>query len=154
MGIYILMARFMRHHPGGSMWLRIISLMIMAGCATTDGSTGTDHATDGQTQTISQTISFQCVMTQPGEVVCTGQINGILIVITIRYEGTVGGSEMAILAEDLDRIAVLDMNATIARQLGDAKATVLDDFLNKFDIAVTSNDITICATVSNFQVCQ
>jgi hypothetical protein len=64
-------------------------------------------------------------------------------------------SELDILSNDLNDISIL--NGDILNKntiLNNFEVGVLEDFLNKFAIDVTKNDIDVCTSVLGFLLCK
>jgi hypothetical protein len=80
---------------------------------------------------------------------CVGAIsilNGLTV--NIKDVRVLDGNELNVLSGDLNNVKVLDGNILDGNKiLNDVEVTTLNDFLNKFNINVTKNDIDVCALV-------
>lgn len=87
---------------------------------------------------------------------CVGGIsilNGISI--DVKNVGVLDNNKLSILDQDLNNLKILDGNILDGNKiLDDIQLTVLDDFLNRFVINVTKNDIDVCALIGILQVCK
>ena len=86
---------------------------------------------------------------------CVGVIAIFPIDIDVKNVGVLSNNDLDVLNGSLNHLSVLDggiLNHNTI--LNDAEVTVLDDFLNKFDIDVTKNDIDVCTSVLGFLVCK
>ena len=80
---------------------------------------------------------------------CVGAI-GILNALTVDIKdvGVLDNNKISVLDGDLNNLKVLDGNILDGNKiLDDVKLTVLQDFLDKFNIDVTKNDVDVCALV-------
>jgi hypothetical protein len=80
---------------------------------------------------------------------CVGAIS-ILDGLTVNVKDVrvLDGNELNVLSGDLNNVKVLDGNILDGNKiLNDVEVTTLNDFLNKFNINVTKNDIDVCALV-------
>ena len=80
---------------------------------------------------------------------CVGAIS-ILdgLTVNVKNVGVLDGNKISVLDNDLNNLKVLDGNILDQNKiLNDVQTTVLNDFLNKFNINVTKNDIDVCALV-------
>ena len=90
---------------------------------------------------------FDCQNNGSVSVVCTGDIS-ILNGLTVNVDKTLNGNQLSVLSGDLNNLKVTDINILDGNKiLNDVQTTVLNDFLNKFNINVTKNDIDVCALV-------
>ena len=88
-------------------------------------------------------------------VVCTGDIsilNGITVNVSKTLDNNnvnvLNGGDVSVLENDLNNLKITDINVLDYNKiLDDVEVTVLNDFLNKFNINVTKNDIDVCAVV-------
>jgi hypothetical protein len=95
---------------------------------------------------------FQCV--NGISVVCTGTIT-VPIDVDIKNVRVLDDNELNVLSDDLNKLSVLDGGVlNHDKILNDVEVTVLQDFLDKFDIDVTKNDIDVCATVLGALICK
>jgi hypothetical protein len=86
---------------------------------------------------------------------CIGSIATLPIVINIKDVSVLDGNQLTILSDDLNELSVLDGSILNHNQiLDDVYATVLSDFLNKFGINVSGNDVGVCTNVLGVQLCK
>jgi hypothetical protein len=86
---------------------------------------------------------------------CVGVIAIFPIDIDVKNVGVLSNNDLDVLNGSLNHLSVLDggiLNHNTI--LNDAELTVLDDFLNKFDIDVTKNDIDVCTSVLGILLCK
>src|SRR5262250_3214740 len=80
---------------------------------------------------------------------CVGDIsilNGITV--NVKDVNVLDGNKLSVLDGDLNNLKVLDGNILDQNKiLNDVQTTVLNDFLNKFNINVTKDDVDVCALV-------
>jgi hypothetical protein len=80
---------------------------------------------------------------------CIGSIsilNGMTV--NVSNVGNLDADQLSVLSGDLNNVKILDGNILDGNKiLNDVDASVLNDFLNKFNIDVTKNDISVCALV-------
>ncbi|MBC7975064.1 MAG: hypothetical protein H7138_08770 [Myxococcales bacterium] len=96
---------------------------------------------------------FQC--TNGVGVGCVGTIALLPITVNVKDVRALNANELTILSDDLNSLAILDggiLNHNTI--LEDVELDVLTDFLNKFDIDVTKNDINVCTAVLGIQLCR
>jgi hypothetical protein len=86
---------------------------------------------------------------------CIGSISVLPISVDVKNVGVLNGNDLTVLSNDLNHVAILDGGVlNHDKILNDAEVTVLEDFLNKFDIDVTRNDIDVCTTVLGALFCK
>lgn len=86
---------------------------------------------------------------------CIGSISVLPISVDVKNVGVLNGNDLNVLSNDLNHVAILDGGVlNHDKILNDAEVTVLDDFLNKFDIDVTKNDIDVCTVLLGAQLCK
>jgi len=86
---------------------------------------------------------------------CIGSIAVLPINVNIKDVRVLDGNELTVLSNDLNYLSVLDGNILDYNTiLNDVEANVLTDFLDKFDIDVTHNDIDVCTAVLGIQLCK
>jgi hypothetical protein len=80
---------------------------------------------------------------------CVGDIsilNGLTV--NVKNVGVLDGNKLSVLSGDLNNVKILDGNILDGNKiLNDVEVTTLNDFLNKFNINVTKNDIDVCTLV-------
>lgn len=101
-------------------------------------------------------IEFECLNTGNLHVVsCQGSISLFPITVTIDHLHILSGNDLTILSDDLNDVANADgSELDHGKILDDVEDEVLDDFLNRFDIEVTTNDILVCTAVLGIPICQ
>jgi hypothetical protein len=86
---------------------------------------------------------------------CIGSIATLPITINVGNVSALNGNYLTILSDDLNDLSILDGNILDHNQiLDDVYATVLSDFLDKFGINVSGNDVGICTNVLGLQLCK
>jgi hypothetical protein len=135
------------------MLIRSMMLMIAAvGCV------GVGDATEetGTVENQSLLPNFECLNQASLQVACVGDVAAILpITVNIKDVRVLSDSELDILSNDLNHISIL--NGDILNKntiLNNFEVGVLEDFLNKFAIDVTKNDIDVCTSVLGFLLCK
>jgi hypothetical protein len=130
----------------------IVSAIAAVGCVTDAGPS------EEQTGTVSENSlvpNFECSNKNSVQVVCVGDIAILPININIKDVGVLNDSDLDILSNDLNHLSILDGGILNNNKiLNDAELTVLQDFLNKFDIDVTKNDIDVCTSVLGLLLCK
>jgi len=99
---------------------------------------------------------FQCVNKLDIQVVsCVGSIAILPINIDIKDVRVLNNNELSVLSGDLNHVSILDGGIlNNDKILNDAEVTVLQDFLNKFVVNVTKNDIDVCTSVLGAVLCK
>ncbi len=111
--------------------------------AHTDGGGGGGGAPGG----------FQCV--NGVGVGCIGSIATFPITVNVQNVQALDGNKLTVLSDDLNSLSVLDGSILDCNSiLDDVKADVLADFLDKFGINVSKNDINVCTAVLGIQLCK
>jgi hypothetical protein len=86
---------------------------------------------------------------------CVGSIAVLPITVDVKDVGVLDGNKLSVLNDDLNKLSILDGNILDNNKiLNDVELTVLQDFLNKFDIDVTKNDIDVCTSVLGVLLCK
>ena len=99
---------------------------------------------------------FDCQNNGSVSVVCTGDIS-ILNGLTVNIDKTLNGNQLNVLSGDLNNLKITDINILDYNKiLDDVKVVALNDFLTKFSIPVTNNDVDVCAVVNvlGLQICK
>ena len=99
---------------------------------------------------------FDCQNNGSVSVVCTGDIS-ILNGLTVTIDKTLNGNQLNVLSGDLNNLKITDINVLDYNKiLDDVKVVALNDFLTKFSIPVTNNDVDVCAVVNvlGLQICK
>jgi hypothetical protein len=99
---------------------------------------------------------FQCVNKLDIQVVsCTGPIAILPVTVNVKDIGVLNDSDLSVLSNDLDNLSIKDINILDGNKiLDDVQLTVLQDFLDKFNIDITKNDVDVCATVLGALLCK
>jgi hypothetical protein len=116
-----------------------------------------DTAQDDETAAVEQhTGGFNCVnKASITGVECIGSISVLPINVDVKNVGVLDNNKLTILSGDLNNVSILDGGVlNNDKILNDVEVTVLDDFLNKFLINVTKNDIDVCTVVLGVQLCK
>jgi hypothetical protein len=108
----------------------------------------------GATQTSGS--GFQCANKLDIQVVsCVGSIAVLPITIDVNNVKALDNNQLNVLSGDLNKLSVLDGGIlNNDKILNDVEVTVLQDFLNKFVIDVTKNDIDVCTAVLGVSLCK
>jgi len=132
------------------MWIRSLILMCVMGCVGVGADDGIATATQPST------MRFQCLNhTSIHVVVCSGSISLFPITITIDELSILSDNQIDILSGDLDDLAILDGDLVDHdRVLDDVESRVLTDFLDKFRLTVTRDDIAVCTLLAGAQLCR
>ena len=86
---------------------------------------------------------------------CIGSISVLPVTVDVHDVGVLDGNYISVLNNDLNHVSVLDGNSLDYNTiLNDVEVTVLQDFLDKFVIDVTKNDIDVCTTVLGALLCK
>jgi hypothetical protein len=86
---------------------------------------------------------------------CIGSISVLPISVDVKNVGVLDGNKLTVLSNDLNHLAILDGGVlNHDKILNDTEVTVLQDFLDKFDIDVTRNDIDVCTVLLGAQFCK
>jgi len=101
-------------------------------------------------------MNFHCLNhTSIHVVTCSGSISLFPITITIDSLRILSDNEITILSNDLNDVSILDGGIlNHDKILNDVEAAVLVDFLDKFLITVTGNDVDVCTLVGGLAVCK
>jgi hypothetical protein len=80
---------------------------------------------------------------------CVGTLLNVnLLNINVKDVDVLSNDQIKVLNDDLNNLKITDINILNGNNvLNIVKSTVLSDFLNKFNIDVTKNDIDVCALV-------
>ena len=132
--------------------MMLVAAVVFAGCVATDG---TDQ---DQTEAVTQNTGggFNCQNKAVIQVVaCVGSISVLPINVNIKDVRVLNNNELTVLSNDLNHVSILDGNILDNNKiLNDVEVTTLQDFLNKFNIDVTKNDIDVCTTVLGVLLCK
>jgi hypothetical protein len=98
---------------------------------------------------------FQCLNKGSVQVACVGQVAVLPINVNIKDVHVLTNNQILLLTNDLNNISVLDAGILNGNDiLDDVKATILDDFLNLFQIPVTDNVVNVCTNPLGIQFCK
>jgi hypothetical protein len=80
---------------------------------------------------------------------CVGTLLNVnLLNINVKDVSVLDNDQIKVLNDDLNNLKITDINILNGNNvLSIVKSTVLSDFLDKFNIDVTKNDIDVCALV-------
>jgi hypothetical protein len=136
----------------------MIRSMILACAIGALGAVGCVGASDAADETATEQATggglFDCQNNHSVSVVCTGDIS-ILNGLSVSVDKVLNGNQLSVLSGDLNNLKITDINILDGNKiLNDVEVTVLNDFLNKFNINVTKNDIDVCALIGVLQVCK
>jgi hypothetical protein len=112
---------------------------------------------DDQTAAVEQhTGGFNCSNKNSIQGVgCVGSISVLPINVDVKNVGVLDNNNLTILSNDLNNLSVKDINVLDNNKiLNDVEVSVLEDFLNKFNINVTKNNIDVCTTVLGVLLCK
>ena len=134
------------------MSIRSMMLTFGLGLAALTGSAAADPGAATQTGgggfACSNKLSIQAVS-------CIGTVSVLPITVTVKDVRALNDNELNVLSNDLNHVSILDGGIlNHDKILNDVEVTVLQDFLNKFDIDVTKNDIDVCTTVLGALFCK
>jgi hypothetical protein len=122
-----------------------------------DSSDSTGNPAEDPSATVTQNSNggFVCSSFVGVGVNCVGTI-GLPIIINITHVRVLNNSQLNVLSGDLNNLSLLDGNILDGnRILNDVELTVLSDFLNKFSINVTKNNINVCGIANlGIQFCK
>jgi len=136
---------------------KILTLAVgcwVGGCVA--GDTGDLSADDPTAEASAATSTPWTCSNNAVSVVCVGSI-ALLPIINVNVEDVraLNNNELNVLSNDLNHLSILDGGVLDHNKiLNDVELTVLDDFLNKFIINVTDNDINVCTTVLGILLCK
>jgi hypothetical protein len=131
------------------------SMMLALGVATAVSYAGT-AAADGGGSTQSSLGGFQCFNKLDIQVVsCVGSIAVLPINIDIKDVRALNDNELSVLSGDLNHVSILDGGIlNNDKILNDVQVTVLQDFLDKFLVNVSNNDVDVCTSVLGAVLCK
>jgi hypothetical protein len=121
------------------------------------GCVDTGNTPDDRVAAVEQAaMHFHCLNhTSIHVVTCSGSISLFPITITINSLRILSDNELTILSNDLNDVSILDDGIlNHDKILDDVEAAVLTDFLDKFLVTVTGNDVDVCTLVGGLQVCR
>jgi hypothetical protein len=120
------------------MILALVVGCFVAGCVTDDSATE-------ETGTVTEYSSSPCSCenSPTGGVLCTGNILVLPVNIDIKNVGILNNFQLIDLSNSLNNINIL--NGSLNDNLSKIELVVLNKFLNDFVIAITHNDVNVCA---------
>jgi hypothetical protein len=134
----------------------MLSLAVVAASAA--GCVGTSDAADDNADQVTQNSGggFQCSNKLDIQVVsCVGSIAVLPINVDIKDVRALNDNELNVLSGDLNHVSILDGGIlNNDKILNDVQVVALNDFLNKFLINVSKNDIDVCTTVLGVLLCK
>jgi hypothetical protein len=136
--------------------IRSMMLVCALGALGAVGCVGASDAADESStaQNTGHGGPFDCQNNGSVSVVCTGDIS-ILNGLSVSVDKTLNNNQISVLENDLNNLKITDINVLDGNKiLDDVEVTVLNDFLTKFSIPVTKNDIDVCALIGVLQVCK
>ena len=105
--------------------------------------------------TASANPNFECANKTSVQVACVGDVAVLPISIDIKNVRILDDSELSVLSDDLNKLSILNGNILDKNTiLNNLEVGVLTDFLDKFDIDVTKNDVDVCTTVLGALLCK
>lgn len=139
--------------------IRSMMLSLSVCAAAAFGCVGTsDAAPDETADQVTQESGggFSCFNKANIQVVsCIGSIAVLPINVDIKDVRVLDNNELNVLSGDLNHVSILDGGIlNNDKILNDVQVTVLQDFLNKFLINVSNNDIDVCTTVLGVLLCK
>jgi hypothetical protein len=132
---------------------RSIMLVCALGAVSAVGCVASSDAADENAvaqETGSSGALFDCKNVASISVVqCVGTLLNVnLLNINVKDVSVLSNDQIKVLDDDLNNLKITDINILNGNNvLNIVKSTVLSDFLNKFNIDVTKNDIDVCALV-------
>ena len=86
---------------------------------------------------------------------CIGSISVLPITVNVKDVQALNDNDLTVLSNDLNKVSILDGGIlNNDKILNDVEVSVLEDFLNKFLINVSKNDIDVCTTVLGILLCK
>jgi len=134
------------------MFTRSMMLVCALGFAGTVGS-----AVATEAPALANGGGFTCVNKFDIQVVsCVGSISILPVInVDVKDVRVLNNNELNVLSGDLNNLSLLDGGIlNNDKILNDVEVTALTDFLDKFDIDVTKNDIDVCALVGILNLCK
>jgi len=138
------------------MLTRSIMTMATVGALSMFARVGAAVADTGAAPQTSSDSGFQCFNKLDIQVVsCVGSVAIIPITVNVKDVGVLNDNNLSVLSDDLNKVSILDGGIlNNDKILNDLQATVLTDFLDKFAVDVTKNDIDVCATILGALLCK
>jgi hypothetical protein len=134
------------------MFTRSLALSLVVGALGAVGCVAGSDASDQSS--VSQNTGgggFTCVNTgvSVNVVQCVGSIAILPITLNVKDVRVLDNNELNVLSGDLNNLSILDGGILNNNKiLNDVELSVLEDFLNKFNIDVTKNDIDVCTLLN------
>jgi hypothetical protein len=100
--------------------------------------------------------NFECANETSIQVACVGDILGVLpITVIVKDVRVLSDSELNVLSNDLNDLAILNGDILDKNTiLNNFEIGVLQDFLDKFGVDVSKNDVDVCTTVLGHLLCK
>jgi hypothetical protein len=139
------------------MFIRSMMFLAAVGLGACVAGPADDQTSDDQTASVEQhTGGFNCVnKASIVGVECIGSIAVLPINVDIKNVGVLNNNDLNVLSNDLNKVSILDGGIlNNDKILNDVEVTVLQDFLNKFLINVSKNDIDVCTSVLGILLCK
>ena len=135
---------------------RSMMLVLAVGAAAAAGCVAQSDADEVAATEQNSGGGFNCInKASITGVECIGSIAVLPISVDVKNVGVLNGNDLTVLSNDLNKVSILDGGIlNNDKILNDAEVTVLDDFLNKFLINVSKNDIDVCTTVLGLLLCK
>ncbi|HEY0480325.1 MAG TPA: hypothetical protein VGD37_22555 [Kofleriaceae bacterium] len=138
------------------MSIRSILLAATVGILGAAGCVASSDAADETAASQANGGGFTCLNKASIVVVeCIGSISVLPINVDIKNVGVLNNNDLTVLSDDLNKVSILDGGIlNNDKILNDVEVSVLEDFLNKFLINVTKNDIDVCTAVLGVSLCK
>jgi hypothetical protein len=138
--------------------MMLICALGFAGCvASADDPTGAvEQHTGGSSGCENNSVISGVTCVQSISILNGNTVNSP-VNVDIKDVGNLSDTYLAVLSGDLNNLSISDVNVLDYNTiLNDVQATVLNDFLNKFNITTTVSDIDACALIGvlSLQVCK
>jgi hypothetical protein len=122
------------------------------GCVADESSAEDPTGTESQE---TNTSLWKCKNKSGPSVFCSGGLSILPITVNVVNTRVLNDAELKILNIDLTNVSILSQNEVdINKVLSNIEVTVLQDFLNKFKINVTDNDVNVCTAVLAGLLCK
>jgi hypothetical protein len=135
---------------------RSMMIMLALGCFAA-GCVAEGDAADQASVTQATGDNFECenkVVLGVQIASCQGDVLILPIKIDVKDVDVLSNNELSILENSLNDVAALNNILNANKILNDLQLTVLDKFLNDFDIDVTDNEVDVCTTILGGLLCK
>jgi hypothetical protein len=86
---------------------------------------------------------------------CVGVVAIFPVTVDVKNVGVLSDNDLTVLKNSLNHVSILDGGIlNHDKILNDLEVTVLEDFLNDFDLDITKNDIDVCTSVLGALICK